>query len=153
MPNNPELAAVTFSLLDLERLKIPDHLRILLDTPITAEEAHPSDTRNALFEPSFLILVCFVDHFVRLDIAVEVVRHKVVITLIDDTVAESRKAGSVAELATLDGIENPGEVSVELEVTIVVGVAKIFHVFCQVSKEEDVGFADLAGDFDLSPCQ
>lgn len=69
--------------------------------------------------------------------------------MVNDTIAESGKAASVAEFTTFDSIKDFGEVRVELEVAIVVGVAEILDVFCQIAKEEDVGFANLAGNFDL----
>lgn len=86
----------------------------------------------------------------RLDIAVEIVWNKVVVTLVNDAVAESGKTASIAKLATFDGIEHLGEVRVKLEFAVVVGVAQILNIFCQIAEEEDIWFTNLAGDFDLS---
>lgn len=70
--------------------------------------------------------------------------------MFDDGVAERREASGVAEHATFDGVEDFAEVRVELEVAVGVGVAQVFYVFGQVAEEEDVVFADFAGDFNLS---
>ena len=136
-------------LLRNERLDVPDHLRILLDTPVTAEETHPADARDALLQPSILVFIRFVHERMGLDVAVEVVRHEVVIAMIGDGVAQGAEAACVSESTTFDGIEHFGEVGVELEVAVVVGVAEIFDVLGEVTEEEDVGFADLASDFDV----
>ena len=85
----------------------------------------------------------------RLDVAVEVVRNEVVVTLIDDRVAKSAKAVCISEFTTLDGIKDFGEVGVNFEVTIGVGVAEIFDVLGEVTKEKDVGLADFASDLDV----
>lgn len=70
--------------------------------------------------------------------------------MIDDAVAEGVEARGVAEGSRADGGEDAGEVWVEGEgVAVGVGVAEVFDVFGEVAEEEDVGFADFAGDFDL----
>ncbi len=130
IPETSQSRCKTYSLLNLERLQIPDHISVLLDAPVAAEEAHSSHTSNALLEPSILVLVRFINQLVRLDITVEIVRHKVVITLVDDAIAESGELASVAKFATFDGIEHLCEVRIELEVAVVVSVAEIFYVFC-----------------------
>ena len=85
----------------------------------------------------------------RFHIAVEVVRHEVVVTVIDDAVAQRGEAAGVAEHVGFDGLEDFGEVGVEGEFAVVVGVAEVFDVLGQIAEEEDVGFANFAGDFDL----
>lgn len=57
----------------------------------------------------------------------------------------------VAEHAAADGIEDLGQLRVELEVAIEMAVTELVDVFGQVPEKEDVLFADFAGDFDL--CQ
>ena len=136
-------------LLRNERLDVPDHVRVLLDTPVTAEEAHPADAGDALFEPGILVLVRLVHERMRLDVAVEVVGHEVVVALVDDGVAQRAEAVRITEFATLDGIENFGEVRVELEVAIGVGVTEVFDVLGEVTEEKDVGLADFASDLDV----
>lgn len=64
-----------------------------------------------------------------LDVGVEVVGDEVVIPLVDDGVAQRGEAARVAELAGLDGGEDGGEVRVEGEVAVVVGVAEVLDVF------------------------
>ena len=73
--------------------------------------------------------------------------------MVDDGVAEGSEAVGVAKGVGLDGVEDFGEVGVEGEGTVVVGVAEVFDVFGQVAEEEDVGFADLACDLDLLKSQ
>ena len=143
------------TLLRWQRLRIPDLLGILINAPIGGEKPHPRHTSNALLQPSVLVLEGLIDQPVRLDVRGEVVRHQVVVAVIRDAVAECGEAARVAEHAGLDSLEDLGEVRVELEVAVLVSVAEIFHVLSQVAEEEDVGFADFAGDFDLgkAPCQ
>ena len=83
------------------------------------------------------------------DVAVEIIRDEIVISLIDNAVAQGGKSTRVAESTTFDGVENFGEVAVELEVAVGVGVAEVFDVFSEVAEKEDVGFADFARDFNL----
>ena len=133
-------------------LSIPDLLRIFLNATITAEETHACHTRNALFKPRILILVCFINELVRLHITVEVIGHKIVVTMISDRVTERRKTVRVAEHTTANCVEDFGKVRVKLEVSELMSVAQVFHVFCQVAEKEDIRFADLTGDFDLNGC-
>ena len=140
---------MTRSLLNLQRLQVPDHFRILLDTPITTEEAHPRNARNAFLQPSVLVLVCLINKLVRFHIAVEIIRDEVVVALVDDAVAKSSEAARIAELAAFDGVEHFRKVGIELEGAVVVGVAEVFDVFGEIAEEEDVGFTDLARDLNL----
>ena len=87
----------------------------------------------------------------RLDVAVEVVGDEVVVALVDDGVAQGAEAVRVAEAASLDGVEDVGEVRVQFEGAVVVGVAEVLDVLGQVAEEEDVGLADFAGDLDVGP--
>ena len=132
-----------------KRLNVPNHIRILLDAPVAAEEAHPADARDALFDPGVLVLVRLVHERVRLDVAVEVVGDEVVVALVDDGVAQGAEAARVAELTALDGVEHFREVGVDFEVAIGVSVAEVFDVLGEVAEEEDVRFADFAGDFNV----
>ena len=137
------------SLLRRQGLTVPDLLGVLLDAAIAGEEAHSRDTRDALLQPGILVLVGLVHEGVGLDVAVEVIRDEVVVAMVGDAVAEGGEAGCVAKHVGFDGVEDFGEVGVELEGSVVVGMAEVFHVFGQVAEEEDVGFADFACDFDL----
>ena len=85
----------------------------------------------------------------RLDVAVEVVAHKVVIAVLGDGVAQGREAVGVTKHAATNGFEHFGEVGIELKLAKSVGVAEVLDVFGEVAKEEDVGFADLARNLDL----
>ena len=83
------------------------------------------------------------------DVAVEVVGDEVVVALVDDGVAQGAEAVRVAEPTALDGVKDFGEVRVEFEVAVGVGVAEVFDVLGEVTEEEDVGLADFAGDLDV----
>lgn len=65
----------------------------------------------------------------RLDITVEIIRYEVIIALVDDGIAERGETARVAKGAGFDGVEDAGEVRVELEIAVGVGVAKVFDVF------------------------
>ena len=65
----------------------------------------------------------------RLDVTVEIVRDEIVIPLIDDAVAQGGESSRVSEFAAFDGVEDFGEVAVELEVAVGVGVTEVFDVF------------------------
>lgn len=75
------------SLLRRQRLHIPDHVRILLDAAIAAEEAHPRYTRDALANPLLLVFIRLIHQFLRLDIAVEIIADEIVVAVVGDAVA------------------------------------------------------------------
>ena len=132
------------------RLHIPNHLRILINTPITTKEAHPAHTSNALRQPLLLIPKRLINQILRLAVAVEVIRDEVVIAMVDDSIRECREGARITKHTALDGVEDLFEFFVELVVAVDVGVAELVDIFGEVAEEEDVVFADFAGDFDLS---
>ena len=85
----------------------------------------------------------------RLDIAVEVVADEIVVAVIADGADEGGELVRVAESVRLDGVEDFDQVRVHGVTAVVVRVPEVFHVFGKVAEEEDVVFADFAGDFDL----
>ena len=93
-------------LLRRQRLNIPDHLRILLDAPVAAEEAHPRHACDTLAHPLILIFVRFINHFLRLDVAAEIVADQIVIAMVNDAVAKGVEAGGVTKGAGTDSIED-----------------------------------------------
>ncbi len=76
------------TVLDVQWLDIPDTIRILLDTSVTREEAHPGHTRDTLAEPFILVLVCRINQVVCLQVAMEVVRDQIVVAVLDDAADE-----------------------------------------------------------------
>jgi hypothetical protein len=70
----------------IQRLHVPNTLRILLDTPVTRKEAHPCHTRNTFPNPPILILKRLINQIVRLTVRPEVIRHQIVIAMLDDGV-------------------------------------------------------------------
>jgi hypothetical protein len=69
-----------------KRLHIPYTLRIFINTPITREEAHARHRRNRLSRPLLRILVALINKLLRLDVRRKVIRHKVVVAVVDDAV-------------------------------------------------------------------
>jgi hypothetical protein len=135
--------------LRLQRLHIPDALRILVDAAITAEKAHPCHARDRLRRPLILVFVGLVDERLRLHVAVEVIRDEVVVAVVLDGADERAERAGVAEGAGLDRGEDVGEVGVDGVRAVSVRVAQVFDVFGQVAEEEDIVLADFTGDFDL----
>jgi hypothetical protein len=136
-------------ILDIQRLDVPDGVSILIDAPIAAEEAHASNTGDALGNPLVLVLVRSVDEILRREVRVEVVRDEVIVAVLDNGIDESREGSLVAKNTILDGFEDLGQVWIDFVLAIEVVVTKIFHIFCQVAKEEDVLITCLTGDLDL----
>ena len=132
-----------------KRLSIPDALCILINTPIAAKKAHPPNRSNSLGRPLLRVLVALVNELLRLDVGREVVGDEVVVAVLDDAVEQRGEGARVAKLARVDGVEDVGEVGVELVLLVEVAVAEVFDVLGQVAEEEDVFFANLARDFDL----
>lgn len=66
--------------------------------------------------------------------------------MVRDAVDQSAELAGVAEHAFADDLENACELWVELEAAVPVRVAQVFHVFRQVTEEEDVVFSDFSRD-------
>lgn len=79
----------------------------------------------------------------------EIIRDKVVITMVLDSSNQSSKGTGVTKGVGFDGLKDFGEVGVESVRAVGVSVTEVFDVFCEVAEEEDVVFADFAGDFNL----
>ena len=120
---SPHPIPPTGILLRHHRLHIPDHIRILLNTTITAKKPHPGHTNNALAHPLILIPIRLIHQLLRLDIGIEVVADEIIVAVIGDAVAERVEAGGVAEGVGFYGVEDAREVWVEREGAVVVCVA------------------------------
>ena len=96
-----------------------------------------------------MVPIRFVDKLLRLAVAAEIVAHEVVVAVLDNGITESGETAGVAKLIGFDGVKDFGEFGIQVEGAVAVGVTEVFHVFSQVAKEEDVGFANLAGNFNL----
>lgn len=77
--------------MDNQRLHIPDALGILINAAVAAEEAHAGNRNDRLLDPLFLVLVRLINKVVRLVVAVEVIRHQVVITMVAHSRDQSTK--------------------------------------------------------------
>jgi len=89
---------------------------------------------------------------VSLNVAVEVIRDEVVVSVVDNAVNEGRELACIAKHAVANCVEHGSEVGIELEFGVEVGVAEVFDVFCEIAEEEDVLFADFTGNLDLTRC-
>jgi hypothetical protein len=72
-----------------QRLRIPDLRRILIDTPITAKEAHARHRRNRLGKPLILVAVGLVNQLLGLAVAREIVGDEIKVAMLDDAVYKS----------------------------------------------------------------
>ncbi len=133
----------------VHRLDVPNHIGVLLDASIAAEKPHPAHADDALADPLVVVLVRFVHQGVSLDVTVEIVADEVVISLVDDGITQRREPVGVAEPPGFDGIKHLGQIRVERERAVVVGVTQILHVFGQIAEKEDVRVPDFPGDFNL----
>ncbi len=136
--------------LDGQRLDIPDALGILVDATVAAEEPHAGDAGDALGDPLVLVTVSIVDQSVGLDVAVEIVRHQVVVAVVADGRDHAGEVVRVTERALLDGLEHLQQVGVYRVLAVRVAVAEVFDVLGQVAEQENVVLANLTSDLDLS---
>lgn len=79
----------------------------------------------------------------------EVIRDEIVVAVVNNAANECRECTLVAESALLDGLEDVLQIRVDLVLSVKVGVAKVFDIFSQVTEQEDVLIAGLAGNLDL----
>lgn len=79
-----------------------------------------------------------------LHVALEVVRHQVVVSVLGDAVDKGTELTRIAKHALTNDAEDTGELRVELEARVGVGVAQVLDVLGEVAEEEDVVFADLS---------
>lgn len=96
LPAIPD-TSILQSLLHVQRLDIPNALGILVNTPITGEEAHACNGLNGLGDPFILVLVGFVDQGVGFDVAVEVIADEVVVAVVGDGTSESGESTSITK--------------------------------------------------------
>jgi hypothetical protein len=130
-------------------LYVPDTLSVLIDTPVTCEEAHTCDRQDGLRCPLLGILVALVDELLRLDVRGKVIRNEVVVTMLHDAIEQGREALGIAKGAAMDMIEYVGELGLELVLLVQMRVAEVFDILGKVTEQEYVLFTNLAGDFNL----
>jgi hypothetical protein len=132
------------------RLHVPDRVRILLDAAIAAEEPHTAHADDALANPLIMIFIRLIHQRVRLDVAIKIVTHEIIISLLSDRVTQRNEAFGVAESSGFDDIKNLRQIGVEGEGAEFMGVTKVFDVLGQVTEKEDIRFPNLPGDFNLT---
>ena len=129
-------------------LAIPNLRRILLNTPIGTEKPHPRHRRNRLSQPLLLLRKNLVNQLLRIHVTLEIIRNQIIIPMVHYTVHQRAKLSCVAESATADRAEDLLELGVEVEFAVEVGVTEVFDIFGEVAEQEDVVFANFAGDLD-----
>lgn len=132
-----------------QRLHVPDHLGILINTSITGEKSHSCDRSDGLGQPLLLVLVRLIDELLSINIALEVVGDQVVVSMLDNGIDQSRELTSVTKYTFLDRLEDALKHRVQVKLGIEVGVAQIFHVLGQVTEKKDVVLSDLASDLNI----
>lgn len=132
--------------LRLDRLNVPDHLRVLVNATIAREETHTRHAGDGLGQPLVLLLVCLVNEALCVNVRLEVVRDEVVVAVVDDRVYEVGELAGIAENAFANGLEDVLEHGVQVEVLVEVCVAQVLDVFAEVAEEEDVLFSDFSCD-------
>lgn len=84
------------------------------------------------------------------DVGVEIVRDKIVVTVLFDRACERGEVSLVTKHVVFDCVEDTLQLWVQLEAPVEVSVAQILDVFGEVAEKEDVLLANFTGDFDLS---
>jgi len=105
-----------------------------LNTPITAEEAHPRHAGDALLQPRICIFEHFIHKRVGLDVAVEVIGYKVVVAMVNDRIAKGCEATGIPKFTAFNGVEYFRKIFINLEVAVGVGVAEVFNVLSEVAE-------------------
>lgn len=134
---------------DIQRLNVPNLLSVLVDAAVASEEAHPGYGCDALGHPLVLVAIGLINEGMRLDVAVEVVRHQVVVTMVPDSGNQGAKVVGQAKRALFNLDKDLLQVGVDGVRAKVVGMAQVFHIFGEVSEQKDVAFTNFTCDFNL----
>lgn len=134
---------------NVQRLNIPDLLSVLIDTTITAEKSHARHGRDTLGDPLILIAVGLVDELVCLNVAVEVVRHEIVVSMVPDSGNHGAKVIWCAKCSLFNFIEHLFQIRVNGVRSVVVGVAQVLYILGQVTKQKDIVFANFTCNLNL----
>lgn len=137
------------SVLHHQRLNIPDTIGIFVGDAIHGEEPHTGNARDGFRQPFLLALEGLVHHAVRGDVRVEIVRDKIVVSVLLNGRSQCGKVGFVAEQTVFDCLEDLLQLWIELEVAIEMTMSELFYVFGEVTEEENVLLSNLSGDFNL----
>lgn len=99
---------IALSVLDEQWLHVPNTLGILVDASVRTEETHSGDAADALGHPLILVSVFIVHHLLGVDVALEIVRYQIVVTVITNGRHQGTKVIGLSELAALDGLKDFG---------------------------------------------
>jgi hypothetical protein len=135
--------------MDDKRLCVPDTLGVLVYASVTAEESHTGNRGNCLLDPFLLVLVRLIHKLVSLVVAVEVIRHQVVIAVVTDGCNQGTKIMNRTEGALLNLDEHFLQIRIDLVGTVLVVVSEILDVLGEVAEQEDVALANLTSDLNL----
>lgn len=72
--------------------------------------------------------------------------------MLHNAVNKGGESTSITESAVPNFVKDGSESWIELILAVQVAVTKVIDVFGQISEEEDVVLANLAGDFNLDAC-
>lgn len=135
--------------LSKKRLNVPDLLSVFINAPITSEEAHTGNRSDTLGNPLVLVAISLIHEAMRLDVALEIVRHEVVISVLANCGNHGAEIMRGAKCALFNLVEDFVEIRINNLGAILMCVAQVFNVFGEIAEEENVAFADLSGDFNL----
>lgn len=89
----------------------------------------------------------------RLDVAVEIVRHEIVITMLADCGDHGTEVVRRAKRALFNLVEDLVKVGIDRVGAVSVSVAEVLDVLGEVAKEEDVAFTDFTRNLNLLPLE
>lgn len=133
----------------MKRFNVPDALGILVDATVRSKETHAGHAGDSLGDPLLLVLVRLVNQGMRLNVALEVIRNEVVITVVTDGGNQAGKVLGVTKGALFDLLKHLDKVRVEVVRAVGVRVAEVLNIFSKIAKEEDVVLSNLTSDFNL----
>lgn len=130
-------------------LHVPDALRIFVDAAVAAEEAHTGYRGDRLLDPLLLVAVGIIYQVMRLDIAVEIIRHQIVIAVVADSRNHGAKVVRSAESALLNLLEDLLKVTVDGVGSISVRVTQVFDILGQGTEQENVVLTNFTSNLNL----
>lgn len=107
---------------------------ILINAPVRAEEAHACHARDGLGQPLVLVLVRLIDGRVRLNVAVEVVRDQVVVSMITNSRDHGQEVVGLAECAVLNRLEDLVQIWINGVRAVRVRMTKIFDILREIAE-------------------
>lgn len=132
-----------------ERLDVPNRLRIFINATVAREEAHASYARYGLGDPLLLVAEALVDELLCLAVGSKVIRHEIIVAMLDDSIHKGGEGAGVAKCSLFNGLEHFGQRLVQLILAVDVTMAQLFNIFRKIAKQKNVVFANLARNLNL----